>query len=98
MDLVLVKQHLRILHNLEDALIQSYIDSAKAHVEQHCDIELVEGEPATDRQVKLSSDIQHAMLMLVDHWYNNRSAAVTGAVSSQVELGVERLLRYHKRF
>ena len=99
MDLTLVKQHLRIDGDEEDALIASYIAAARSHIEQHCDRRLVDGgEPTTDNEMALTPDIQQAVLLLVGHWHTNREAAVVGAVSNQVQLGVERLLWYRKRF
>ncbi|CAB3921875.1 head-tail connector protein [Achromobacter mucicolens] len=99
MDLGLVKQHLRL--NLsdatEDALIQDYIDSALAHVEQHCDRKIVDA-PANAGEMALTKDVEQAVKLLVGHWYSNREAAVVGAVSNDVALGVERLLWYRKQF
>jgi uncharacterized phiE125 gp8 family phage protein len=34
-----------------------------------------------------------AILMLVAHWYKNREAVVVGAVSNEIELGYERLVK-----
>ena len=98
MDLALVKLQLRIDGDEEDALIESYIDAARAHIEQHCDLKLVEGTPANDEEMALTPDVQQAALLLVGHWYTNREAAVVGAVPNAVALGVERLLWYRKRF
>ncbi|WP_312538274.1 head-tail connector protein [Achromobacter mucicolens] len=99
MDLALVKQHLRL--NLsdatEDALIQDYIDSALAHVEQHCDRKIVDA-PVNAGEMALTKDVEQAVKLLVGHWYSNREAAVVGAVSNDVALGVERLLWYRKQF
>lgn len=100
-DLFLVKQHLRVDHDDEDVLIQGYIDGAVAHVEQHCDRELVEGNPSSPEQMGLTKDVRQAVLLLVGHWYSNREAVMIGAngnSATEVPLAFERLLWYRKRF
>nr|WP_247741349.1 head-tail connector protein [Luteibacter sp. SG786] len=81
-----------------DALLQGYVDAAIAHVEQHCDRKIVDGTPADDGEMALTPDVEQAVRLLVGHWYSNREAVVVGEVSSQLELGVERLLQYRKRY
>ena len=36
--------------------------------------------------------IRHAMLMLIGHWYDRRSAVLTGTISKPIEFAVESLL------
>ena len=72
MDLALVKQQIRVDHDDEDLLIQSYIDAAKAHIEQHCDRKIVNGEPQSDKEMAVTPDVQQALLLLVGHWYAHR--------------------------
>lgn len=100
MDLNLVRDQLRLdADDVEqDALLQNYIDAAKAHVEQHCDRKLVDADPQGPDEMELTKDVEQAILLLVGHWFANREAVVVGAVSNQVQLGVERLLWYRKRF
>ena len=94
-DLPLVKTHLRVDHDAEDALIQGYLDAALAHVEQHCDRVLVDA-PALPEEMGLTKDVQQAILLLVGHWYANREAVASGL--TEVPLAVGRLLWYRKRF
>lgn len=98
MDISLVKEQLRIEGDDEDVLIQSYIDAAKSHIEQHCDRTLVEGEPSNEAEMSFTPDVQQALLLLAGHWYANREAVVIGQTPSAVALGFERLLWYRKRF
>lgn len=93
-----VKLHLRVDHDEEDALIQGYLDAAQVHVEQHCDRTLVEVNPTGPEQMLLTKDVEHAILLLVGHWYANREAVVIGTIASDVPLAVDRLLWYRKRF
>ncbi|WP_169294614.1 head-tail connector protein [Advenella sp. EE-W14] len=96
-DLALVKQQLRVQHDIEDDLLSSYLQSAIAHVEQHCDRKIVE-TPASEAEMAMTPDVTQAILLLVGHWYANREAVVIGAVPSAIQLGVDRLLWYRKRF
>ena len=98
LDLATVKMHLRVDGDEEDALIGGYIEAAKAHVEQHCDRKLVEAEPVEPEQLRLTPDLEQAVLLLVGHCYANREAVVVGTISSALPLAVERLLWYRKRF
>lgn len=96
--LATVKLHLRVDGDDEDLLIRGYIEAAKAHVEQHCDRKLVEGEPVEPEQMGLTGDVQQAILLLVGHWYANREAVAVGTIATTMPLAVERLLWYRKRF
>lgn len=96
-DLALIKNQLRIQHDIEDDLLDSYLKSAIAHVEQHCDRKIVE-VPGSEAEMAMTPDVIQAILLLVGHWYANREAVVIGAVPSAVQLGVDRLLWYRKRF
>lgn len=96
-DLALIKQQLRVQHDLEDDLLDSYLKSAVAHVEQHCDRKIVEA-PGSEDEMAMTPDVTQSILLLIGHWYANREAVVTGAVPSAIQLGVDRLLWYRKRF
>lgn len=99
MDITLVRSHLRLDDDADqNALIQSYIDSAKAYVEQHCDRKLVDREPEGPDEMALTKDVEQAILLLVGHWFSNREGVVVGAPSAEVQLGIDRLLWYRKRF
>lgn len=96
LDLQLVREQCRIVDEVSDALLQLYVDAAIAHVEMHCDRVMVEGEPQAPEQMGFTSDVRHAVLLMVGHWAENRSAV--GDLSNEVALGVSRLLWYRKRF
>ncbi len=98
LDMTTVKMHLRVDGDEEDALIGSYLEAAKAHVEQHCDRQLVDADPLEPEQMGLTRDVEQAILLLVGHWYSNREAVVVGGAPSAVPLAVDRLLWYRKRF
>ncbi len=43
LDLALVREQCRVVDEISDALLQTYIDAALVHVQMHCDRRLVEG-------------------------------------------------------
>ena len=45
-----------------------------------------------DSGSSVPAGIRHAMLMLVGHWYEQRSSVLTGSISKEVEFGVKTLL------
>ncbi|MGF6392162.1 head-tail connector protein [Pseudomonas plecoglossicida] len=101
LDLATVKMHLRVDGDEEDALIDGYVEAAKAHVEQHCDRKLVDADPVEPDEMGLTRDVEQAILLLVGHWYANREAVVvgsSGAGATAMPLAVDRLLWYRKRF
>lgn len=70
LDLKMIKEHLRIPHDLEDNVIQNYIDFAKSDV-----IEAVYDKYDTAlNKEKLEKDLtfQRAVIMLVSYYYENR--------------------------
>lgn len=98
LDVATVKAQLRLdPDGTEDDLLERYVSAARAHVEQHCDRTIAD-VPADDSQMALTDDVWQAILLLVGHWHANREGVVVGSVSNQLELGVERLLWYRKRF
>lgn len=98
LDLDRVKLHLRVDGDDEDAVIEGYVEAAKAHVAMHCDRVLVEAAPSGPEEMALTPDVEQAILLLVGHWYANREAVVIGGAPSTVPLAVDRLLWYRKRF
>lgn len=98
-DLDVLRDQLRAsVDEAPDSLLQGYVDAAVAHVEQHCDRKIVEGEPADESEMAFTADVAQAVRLLVGHWYANREAVIVGQTNAQLELGVERLLQYRKRF
>ncbi|WP_462379577.1 head-tail connector protein [Pseudomonas sp. Marseille-QA0892] len=57
------KQHLRVMHNLEDGMIQLYLDAATKHVAEYLGDDLPDPMP---------EPIQAAVLLLTADLYVNR--------------------------
>ena len=67
MNLTDVKQHLRVMHDLEDSLIQIYLDAAVRHVTEYL------GEDLPD---PMPEDVQCAVLLLTADLYVNRERQI----------------------
>lgn len=63
------KEHLRVEHNDEDALITAYIQSAESMVAELCDLPEKEALPAP---------VQSAVLLMVGDLYEHREAQIIG--------------------
>jgi hypothetical protein len=97
-DMALVRLQCNVIADVDDVLLQHYVDAALAHAEQHCDRHLVDGDPADDTEMALTPDVLQAALLLVGHWCANKEAVVVGEIPVAVQLGFERLLWYRKTF
>lgn len=70
------KQHMRVYHGEEDALILLYIEAAEEYIANYIGKALVEFDP-------LPAGLKHAMLRLVTFYYEARNIATFG-MSSQI--------------
>lgn len=83
------KQQCRITHDLEDDLLQTYIDAAIAYVQRFLNMP----------QIPLSPDVKAACLMIVADLYENREASVSpksAAASYAANPAVVNLLHPHR--
>ena len=70
-----VKQQCRIEHDLEDDLLTTYLNSAKATIANLTNRTLFDklpSQPPTDA-LEINDDLKLAILMLTAHYYENRS-------------------------
>lgn len=79
LDLALVKQHLRVLHNREDSLIQTYMDAALCQFESYTERKLYVDQAAIDADTAapeftaiLDSKITNGALLLIGYLYSVR--------------------------
>ncbi|HEL4264243.1 phage gp6-like head-tail connector protein [Stenotrophomonas maltophilia] len=98
LDLALVREQCRVIDEVSDVMLQSYVDAALAHVQMHCDRVLVEGDPADEGEMNFTPDVRQAVLLLVAHWVSVREAVTVGDSAARVPLGFDSLLWYRKRF
>ena len=84
----LAKAHLRVDHDEEDTLIQSYIEFAEDYVTRYCD--------RTEPWAELPGAVQAAALLIIGDLYENREAQSAG-VQMYVNRTVEKLLNTYTR-
>ncbi|WP_417278404.1 head-tail connector protein [Celeribacter sp.] len=103
----LLKAHLNLEHDLDDDLLQLYLNAAEAYVAKYIGGEIPEiPEPVVDADgfllVKADPDpvpdIRLAVLMLAGFWYENREAAQSSGKTAMVPFGVHDLLDSHRRW
>lgn len=82
--LAAAKNHCRVDHDEDDAALDRMIAAASDHLAS-VGVPLEPAKPAID----------HAILMLVAHWYENREA-VRDVKTAAVEIGVDRLIQPYR--
>lgn len=89
-DLDVIKQHLRIDHDLDDELLEEYAETALEVAQQH--IGKVFGENNTSETVKFTKSIKVGCLMYIGHLYANREMTVESmAIMRVIPMSVESL-------
>lgn len=78
------KQHCRVIDEDDDAIVTSMIAAASDHLTS-IGVDTTADHPAVD----------HAILMLVGHFYENREA-VSEVATVAVALGVDRLIQPYR--
>lgn len=81
-----IRQHLRVDHESEDALIELYAESALAWALWYCD------NPSLSSAESIPPSFKAAMLLMIGHSYSNREAVVTGVAAAELPMAVESLL------
>lgn len=81
-----IRQHLRVDHEGEDALIELYAESALAWSLWYCD------NPKLAEVSSFKASFKTAMLLLIGHSYANREAVAVGVSGDEMPLGVTSLL------
>lgn len=79
------KQHCRVDHDDDDAVIERMIAAASDHL----------ASVDVDMSKPMKPAVEQAMLMLVSHWYENREA-VLDVKTAAVDIGVDRLIQPYR--
>ncbi|MFD1744056.1 head-tail connector protein [Rhizobium helianthi] len=85
-----VKEHLRLLHDDDDALIEDQIPAAVAH------LETLLGYVIEEEFTTVPDDLKQAVRALVAHWYENREA--TGENLFEAPFGVWEIVRERRSY
>ncbi|MGV1682908.1 head-tail connector protein [Sphingopyxis sp. NJF-3] len=80
--LEMAKEQIRVTHDDEDGLIASYIVAANAWLVRYCG----------DNYDPYAPELEQAELLLVSHWYENRSTVDSGnVIPREIPFSVEAL-------
>lgn len=89
--------HLEADFTEEDAYLQILTDAAINKVENDINKKIVDSTSTTsDGELKMTSAIKMAVLLLIGHWYTNREAVVTGTISTALPLAYESLINSYR--
>lgn len=80
-----LKNSLRITHELDDTLLQNYIDTASSYVMSAVDSNVLEDEFNKYKQY------QFAVSLLAQYWYNTRNLDVEKQVPTEVLAMIQQL-------
>jgi hypothetical protein len=99
-DLAVVKAHLRVEHDDEDAKIKGYTDAALSAFESWTNRTLVAvggalPDPA-GRSMVITKSIEQGALLLIGHWYANAEAVLVGVTASHLPLATNSLWMPHR--
>lgn len=99
-DLPVVKAHLRVDHDDEDALIQGYTDAAFSAFETWTNRTLVDPEAALPDPVGnallMTKAIEQGALLLIGHWYSSRETVVIGTITAELPMATNALWMPHR--
>ena len=98
--LLVVKAHLRVDHDDEDALIQGYTDAALSAFETWTNRALlapdaVLPEPRGNSLI-MSKSIMQGALLLIGHWYSSRETVVIGTITAELPMATNALWKPHR--
>ena len=95
LDPALVKSHLRVDGDDEDALIKAYTDAAFSAFTTWTNRTLVAaGEALPDpagAAMAITKGVEMGALLLIGHWYSNREAVVIGTIAAEVPMATKAL-------
>ena len=99
-DLPIVKAHLRVDHDDEDALIEGYRDAALSAFETWTNRILVDPEGTLPDPVGnallMTKAIKQGALMLIGHWYSDKESVVIGGVAVELPMATSALWKPHR--
>lgn len=91
----LVKTHLRVDHDDEDALLTAYTAAAVSAFEIWTNRTLIAADAQLPDPVgsalRITPAVQQGALLLIGSWYANREAVVTGTIASEMPLATRAL-------
>jgi hypothetical protein len=100
LDMAIVKAHLRVDGDDDDALIQAYVDAAFSAFTVWTNRTLVDPGDALPDPVGSAmlptKAVEQGALLLVGHWYANRESAVVGVTAAELPQSTNALWRPYR--
>lgn len=95
-----VKVHLRVDHDDEDALIEGYTEAAISAFETWTNRTLVAPDGSLPDPVGsaliMTKAIKQGALLLIGHWYSSRETVVIGTITSELPMATNALWKPHR--
>ncbi len=78
-----------------DEQLKRFVDAASAHIASELGFAV---NDAVEFPTGTPNDLEHAVLMLAAHWYENREGTLVGVTAQELPLGVAEIIRNHRRY
>ena len=93
------KNHLRVMHDDEDAYIETLITAARQYAENYQNRVYVE-KKSEDGSVIAAEEMpvmeKAACLLLIGHWFENRTAVNIGNIATEIPLSTISILNLRR--
>ena len=96
--LEMAKNHLHVDFEEDNEYIALLIEGAEDFIRDSLNRPIRPEEMTIDTVWEPPKTIDVAVLLLIGHWYDNRSAVVVGSISSEMKLSISRLIGKYKLF
>lgn len=95
LSLSVLKEHANITGTADDAVLSRMLAAAKAHTERQLGFALDDEAEFPDGT---PDDVEHAVLMLAAHWYENREASIVGVAAQSLPFGFAEIIAERRRY
>lgn len=80
---------------IDDAVLGRLIDAAKTHAERVLGYKL---DNTTELPDGAPADLEHAILMIAAHWFNEREAVLIGVTGQATPFGADQILGEYRNY
>ncbi|MBN8999566.1 MAG: phage gp6-like head-tail connector protein [Rhizobiales bacterium] len=95
LDLDTLKAQTNVTGSADDAILTRILAAASAHTARQLGFAL---DDADEFPGGTPDDVEHAVLMLAAHWYENREASIVGVAAQSVPFGYAEILAERRRY
>lgn len=80
---------------IDDAILERLIEAAQAHTERVLGYKL---DDTTELPDGVPADLEHAVLMIAAHWFNEREAVLIGVTGQPTPFGADQILSEYRNY